>query len=68
MVAFVRDRDIFIVDAETGDEIEVTNSGRADEAVFNGVADWVYEGMYLVGGCSFVNQNTCLNLLLQRKC
>ena len=41
-VAFVRDRNLFVVDLETGQERALTTNG-ADGGVINGTFDWVYE-------------------------
>ena len=41
-VAFVRDRDLYVVDLETGEERALTDSG-APGGVINGTFDWVYE-------------------------
>ena len=41
-VAFVRDRDLFVVDLETGDERALTSNGSPG-GVINGTFDWVYE-------------------------
>ena len=41
-VAFVRDRDLFVVDLATGEERQLTDSG-APGGVINGTFDWVYE-------------------------
>ncbi len=41
-VAFVRDRNLFVVDVETGQERALTTNG-ADGGVINGTFDWVYE-------------------------
>ena len=41
-VAFVRDRNLFVVDVETGAERQLTTNG-APGGVINGTFDWVYE-------------------------
>jgi len=41
-VAFVRDRNLFVVDLASGRETQLTNDG-ADGGVINGTFDWVYE-------------------------
>ncbi|MEP0546735.1 MAG: S9 family peptidase [Rhodothermales bacterium] len=41
-VAFVRDRDLFVVDLATGEETRLTDSGSPG-GVINGTFDWVYE-------------------------
>ena len=41
-VAFVRDRDLFVVDLATGRERQLTDSG-SEGGVINGTFDWVYE-------------------------
>ena len=41
-VAFVRKRDLFVVDLETGTETALTTDG-ADGSIINGTFDWVYE-------------------------
>ncbi|MDT7856608.1 S9 family peptidase [Rubrivirga sp. S365] len=41
-VAFVRDRNLYVVDLATGDERALTTSGGPG-AVINGTFDWVYE-------------------------
>ncbi|MEM0963021.1 MAG: DPP IV N-terminal domain-containing protein, partial [Bacteroidota bacterium] len=41
-VAFVRDRNLFVVDLATGEERALTTNG-ADGGVINGTFDWVYE-------------------------
>jgi dipeptidyl-peptidase-4 len=41
-VAFVRDRDLYVVDLATGEERALTDSG-APGGVINGTFDWVYE-------------------------
>lgn len=41
-VAFVRDRDLFVVDLESGEETQLTFTG-APGGVINGTFDWVYE-------------------------
>ena len=41
-VAFVRDRNLYVVDLESGDERALTTDG-SDGAVINGTTDWVYE-------------------------
>lgn len=41
-VAFVRDNNIYIVDLQTFDEIQVTSDGSYNN-IINGAADWVYE-------------------------
>src|SRR5690606_32543677 len=41
-VAFVRDRDLFVVDLATGQERQLTDSGSPG-GVINGTFDWVYE-------------------------
>ena len=41
-VAFVRDRNLFVVDLETGEERALTTNG-SDGGVINGTFDWVYE-------------------------
>jgi len=41
-VAFVRDRNIFIVDLKTMKETQFTNDG-SESAIINGTTDWVYE-------------------------
>ena len=41
-VAFVRDRNLFVVDLESGEERALTTDG-ADGGVINGTFDWVYE-------------------------
>ena len=41
-IAFVRDRNLFLYDVITGEEIAITDSG-SEGAVINGTSDWVYE-------------------------
>ena len=41
-VAFVRDRNLFLVDLATGKETPLTDDG-ADGSIINGTFDWVYE-------------------------
>ena len=41
-IAFVRDRDLFVVDLETWEETRLTDSGSPG-GVINGTFDWVYE-------------------------
>ncbi|MDX1440161.1 MAG: DPP IV N-terminal domain-containing protein, partial [Rubricoccaceae bacterium] len=41
-VAFVRDRNLFVVDLESGEERQLTFNG-ADGGIINGTFDWVYE-------------------------
>jgi dipeptidyl-peptidase-4 len=41
-VAFVRDRDLYVVDLATGNETALTTDG-ADGSIINGTFDWVYE-------------------------
>ena len=41
-VAFVRDRNLFLVDLDTMEETALTDDG-ADGAIINGTFDWVYE-------------------------
>ncbi len=41
-VAFVRDRDLFVVDLTTGVERQLTSNG-SDGGIINGTFDWVYE-------------------------
>ncbi|GAB5520468.1 MAG: S9 family peptidase [Rhodothermales bacterium] len=41
-VAFVRNRDLFVVDLETMTETRLTNNG-APGGIINGTSDWVYE-------------------------
>ncbi len=41
-VAFVRDRNLYVVDLATGEERALTTNG-ADGGVINGTFDWVYE-------------------------
>jgi len=41
-VAFVRDRDLFVVDLATGAERQLTDSG-SEGGIINGTFDWVYE-------------------------
>ena len=41
-VAFVRDRNLYVVDVETGAERALTTNG-SDGGVINGTFDWVYE-------------------------
>lgn len=41
-VAFVRDRNIFLVDLATGAEKQLTSDG-SENAIINGTTDWVYE-------------------------
>ena len=41
-VAFVRKRDLFVVDLSTGEETRLTSSG-APGTIINGTSDWVYE-------------------------
>ena len=41
-VAFVRKRNLFVVDLETGTETALTTDG-ADGSIINGTFDWVYE-------------------------
>lgn len=41
-VAFVRDNNLFLVDLNTGAEIQVTTDGKAN-TIINGIPDWVYE-------------------------
>jgi dipeptidyl-peptidase-4 len=41
-VAFVRDRDLFVVNLRTGEETRLTDSGSPG-GVINGTFDWVYE-------------------------
>lgn len=41
-VAFVRDNNLFIVDLQSGMELQVTTDGKPNE-IINGAPDWVYE-------------------------
>lgn len=41
-VAFVRENNLFIVNLEKGDEIQITKDGKFNE-IINGAPDWVYE-------------------------
>jgi dipeptidyl-peptidase-4 len=41
-VAFVRDRDLFVVDLGTGEETRLTDTGSPG-GIINGTFDWVYE-------------------------
>lgn len=41
-VAFVRDRNLFVVDLTTMEETQLTTDG-ADGTIINGTSDWVYE-------------------------
>ena len=41
-VAFVRDRNLYVVDLATMEEIQLTSNG-ADGSIINGTSDWVYE-------------------------
>jgi dipeptidyl-peptidase-4 len=41
-VAFVRDRNLFMVDLSTGKETQLTSDG-AEGSIINGTFDWVYE-------------------------
>ncbi len=41
-VAFVRDRNLYLVDLESGQEVPLTVDGRP-ESIINGTFDWVYE-------------------------
>lgn len=41
-VGFVRERNLFVVDLETGTEMALTTDG-SDGAIINGTFDWVYE-------------------------
>lgn len=41
-VAFVRDRNLFLVDLGTGEEKQLTFDGKPGE-IINGTSDWVYE-------------------------
>ena len=41
-VAFVRDRNLFVVDLKTMDETQLTTDG-AEGTIINGTSDWVYE-------------------------
>lgn len=41
-VAFVRDNNIYVVDLQTFEEIQVTSDGSYNN-IINGAADWVYE-------------------------
>lgn len=41
-IAFVRMRNIFIVDLATGKETQITNTGKWN-SIINGATDWVYE-------------------------
>ena len=41
-VAFVRDNNLFIVNLEKGEEIQITKDGKFNE-IINGAPDWVYE-------------------------
>ena len=41
-VAFVRDRNLFVVDLETGEEKALTSDGE-EGSIINGTSDWVYE-------------------------
>lgn len=41
-VAFVRDRNLFVVDLQTGEETQLTTDG-AEGGIINGTTDWVYE-------------------------
>lgn len=43
-VAYVLNHDVYIHDMRTGNTERVTNDGGPE--VFNGVADWVFEGPY----------------------
>ena len=47
VVAYVRDRDIHLYDVESGVDTLVTQDGKRYESIFNGIADWVYEGRHL---------------------
>ena len=46
-VAFVRERDLYVVDLETGTETALTTDGR-EGAIINGTFDWVYEEEFRV--------------------
>ena len=46
-VAFVRNRDLYVVDLETGVETTLTSDG-SDGAIINGTFDWVYEEEFRV--------------------
>jgi dipeptidyl-peptidase-4 len=41
MISFVRGNDLFVVDAATGRETQLTRDGA--EKILNGILDWVYE-------------------------
>ena len=41
-VAFARDNNLFVVNLSTGQETQITQTGRPNE-IINGYADWVYE-------------------------
>lgn len=41
-VAFVRDNNLFVVNIESGKEIQLTTDGKPNE-IINGAPDWVYE-------------------------
>ncbi len=41
-VAYVLDNNLFVLNFETGEEIQLTDDGKKNE-VINGVTDWVYE-------------------------
>lgn len=41
-IAFVRDNNVFIYDADSGEEIQVTDDGLENH-IINGATDWVYE-------------------------
>jgi dipeptidyl-peptidase 4 len=46
-VAFVRDNNLFLVNLDSGSEVQITNDGL-DRNIINGTSDWVYEEEFAI--------------------
>ena len=46
-VAFVRDNNLFLVNLDSGAEVQITNDGL-DRQIINGTTDWVYEEEFAI--------------------
>lgn len=46
-VAFVRDNNLFLVNLDSGSEVQITNDGL-DRNIINGTTDWVYEEEFAI--------------------
>ena len=51
-VAFVRNNNLFYKDLKTGQEVQITTDGKANE-IINGATDWVYEEEFAIAQAFF---------------